>query len=140
MLIRKPPGEVFNAFVDPEIITTFWLSSASKPLAPSASVKWAFMVNGATADVQVTEFEKARRIGFVWSGGKTVKIDFSSQGEVETRVSVRETGYSIEEVDEAIESTQGFTIVLCDLKTLLEQGRSAGLAKDKAELIERMMK
>ena len=32
-----------------------------------------------------------------------------------------------------------FSIVLCDLKTLLESGRSANLVKDKAELIHRSM-
>lgn len=32
-------------------------------------------------------------------------------------------------------ATEGFSIVLCDLKTLLESGRSAGLVRDKARLI-----
>ena len=31
---------------------------------------------------------------------------------------------------------EGFSIVFCDLKTLLETGTSAGLVRDKAELIE----
>ena len=35
---------------------------------------------------------------------------------------------------------EGFSIVLCDLKTLLETGTSAGLVRDKAELISRSMK
>jgi hypothetical protein len=30
---------------------------------------------------------------------------------------------------------EGFAIVLCDLKTLLETGESAGLVRAKAELI-----
>ncbi|PZR14896.1 MAG: hypothetical protein DI536_08915 [Archangium gephyra] len=44
-------------------------------------------------------------------------------------------GSEREQADAAIESTSGFTIVLCDLKTLLETGRSAGLTKSKAKLI-----
>lgn len=32
-------------------------------------------------------------------------------------------------------AVEGFAIVLCDLKTLLETGQSAGLVRAKAELI-----
>ena len=46
MLIRRPPGEVFAAFVNPMMLRKFWLSDASGPLAPGARVKWKFMVPG----------------------------------------------------------------------------------------------
>jgi hypothetical protein len=36
----------------------------------------------------------------------------------------------------ALESTQGFTLVACDLKVLLESGSSADLSRDKAYLIQ----
>jgi hypothetical protein len=36
-------------------------------------------------------------------------------------------------------TAEGFSIVLCDLKTLLETGRSANLVRDKAELIAQQM-
>ena len=34
MLIRRPPAEVFAAFVNPMTLRKFWLSDASGPLAP----------------------------------------------------------------------------------------------------------
>jgi len=37
--------------------------------------------------------------------------------------------------DEAMGATEGFTIVLCDLKSLLEGGASGGMVRDKARLI-----
>ena len=40
---------------------------------------------------------------------------------------------------QATDTIEGFSIVLCDLKTLLETGRSANLVRDKAELIARSM-
>ena len=40
-------------------------------------------------------------------------------------------------VKQAINATEGFTIVLCELKVLLESGHTASLVKDKAGLIER---
>lgn len=139
MLIRKPASPVFNAFVDPNTITKFWLAATSGPLAPGANVKWDFMVPGASAEVNVTVFEQDRRIVFDWSDGTQVELDFADLGDETTHVSVRNSGYGDDKVDDAIESTQGFTIVLCDLKTLLERGRSAGLTKDKAALIERSL-
>jgi hypothetical protein len=40
---------------------------------------------------------------------------------------------------QATDTIEGFSIVLCDLKTLLESGRSANLVRDKAELIARKL-
>jgi hypothetical protein len=54
-----------------------------------------------------------------------------------TRVAVHETGFKGDRaVEEVATTTEGYSIVLCDLKTLLETGRSANLVKDKAALIE----
>ena len=38
-------------------------------------------------------------------------------------------------VSEAVSTTEGFAIVLCDLKSLLETGRSGRMVRDKAVLI-----
>jgi uncharacterized protein YndB with AHSA1/START domain len=38
MLIRAPASDVFNAFVEPSMLTRFWLSRASAPLATGRSV------------------------------------------------------------------------------------------------------
>ena len=46
------------------------------------------------------------------------------------------SGVAHDQVEAALNSTEGFAIVLSDLKTLLEQGKSAGLTKAKARLIE----
>ena len=34
MLVRRPVGEVFEAFVNPEITTRFWFTKSSGPLEP----------------------------------------------------------------------------------------------------------
>lgn len=39
-------------------------------------------------------------------------------------------------VDVALNATEGFAIVLADLKTYLESGTSAGISRAKAKLIE----
>ena len=136
MLIQRPPGEVFAAFVNPQQLRKFWLSDASGPLAPRARVQWSFMVPGATARVTVTRFESPHHLAFDWDDELHVAMSFELFGERATRVSVEVTGFSgAEVVEPATNTVEGFAIVLCDLKTLLETGESAGLVRAKAELI-----
>ncbi len=77
MLIRRPPGEVFAAFVNPMTLRKFWLTDASGPLAPGARVKWKFMVPGAEDDVIVRRFESPNHLAFDWSDGIHVEMTFA---------------------------------------------------------------
>jgi len=135
-LIRSPVAEVFDAFVDPARLTQFWLKSASGPLAKDARVTWHFMVPGATETVTVTEFKPPRRIAFDWAGGLSVELDLQAHGADATRTAVTAKGFAgSNAASEVVGTTEGFSIVLCDLKTLLETGRSANLVRDKATLV-----
>jgi uncharacterized protein YndB with AHSA1/START domain len=136
MLIRRPPGEVFSAFVNPQTLRKFWLSDASGPLAPGARVQWQFMVPGATEKVSVTRFEAPRHLAFDWSDGLHVDMAFEPFAEGATRASVEVSGFDgADAMAQATNAVEGFAIVLSDLKTLLETGESAHLVRDKAELI-----
>lgn len=136
MLIRCPVADAFDAFIDPNTITKFWLADTSGPLAEGAKVDWSFMVPGATDTVTVTEFQHQRRIGFEWSDGTPVIVTFAKHGKDAVRVAIEASGFNTDGgIDEIVNTTEGFSIVLCDLKTLLESGRSANLVRDKAELI-----
>ena len=136
MFIRRPPGEVFAAFVNPQMIRKFWLRDTSGPLAPGARVLWHFMVPGATANVIVTGFEAPRRIGFDWPGGMHVELLFAPFGDDGTHLTAEISGLN-GKVTQATDVVEGFSIVFCDLKILLETGSSANLVRDKAELIEK---
>ena len=133
---------MFDAFVTPERLTQFWLARASGPLAKDAKVEWHFMVPGAIASVAVTAFEPPRHLAFDWPG-MHVEMRFdhyvqdgNGDDAAATRVAVHVTGFAGDDaVEQAVGTTEGFTTVLCDLKTLLESGRSAGLVRDKAALI-----
>ena len=136
MLIRKPPPEVFVAFCQPQWLEQFWLRHASAPLAPDAVVEWDFMVEGARETVTVTGFVADQRIAFTWSDGIAVTLAFAAHGDGATRVSVTAGGFRGDDaVAQAINATEGFSIVLCDLKSLLETGRPGHMVRDKAALI-----
>ena len=69
-------------------------------------------------------------MSFDWSDGKKVRITFDASQD-ESVVTVEVSG--IEPADVAA-TVEGFTIVLSDLKLLIETGKSPGLSKDKARL------
>jgi uncharacterized protein YndB with AHSA1/START domain len=136
MLIRKPAAEVFNAFVDPRIIEKFWLKSASGPLEKGAKVDWEFMVPGARDTITVTEIIPDKVIGWRWSDGTAVELGFHHHERTATRISVTDSAFGDgNELSHALDAMQGFTIVLCDLKCLLETGQSGNMVRDKAALI-----
>lgn len=136
MLIRKPIKEVFSAFVEPRTIEKFWLKSASGPLRQYAIVEWEFMVEGAYETVTVTEYVENKTIVFMWSDGISVNIECNPQDEWNTKVSVTATGFKgADTLSQVVSTTEGFTIVLCDLKSFLETGQSGNMVRDKAALI-----
>lgn len=137
MLIQKPPADVFDAFANPRSLVKFWLKSASGPLAKDAVVEWEFMVEGASETVTVTKFIPQQLIAFTWSDGISVEMTFEPFDAQSTLFSVTATGFDGEDVvSQAINATEGFTIVACDLKTFLETGHSGNMVRDKAALIE----
>jgi uncharacterized protein YndB with AHSA1/START domain len=125
MLIRRPPAEVFRAFVDPAVTTRFWYTRSSGPMTPGAHLRWDWEMYGVSTTVAVKEVDDNRRILFEWDEDRptTVELRFIPWAEDTTYVHVTETGLSgtgDEIVAHAADSTGGFSTVLCALKALLE--------------------
>lgn len=132
--------DAFDAFAEPERITQFWLNSASGPLSKGATVTWHFMVPGVSDTLTIGACERPRLIELTWSDGSRTKLEFSEHGPGRTKVSVSaEVRATTDHMDHVVNTTEGFSIVLCDLKTFLESGRSSNLVKAKAELIAASM-
>jgi uncharacterized protein YndB with AHSA1/START domain len=135
-LINCKTNDAFDAFANPDKITQFWLSSTSGPLSKGARVSWHFMVPGVVDTLTVDSFEPSSRIGLTWSDGSKTQLAFSEHAAGQTKVSVAaEVSADADLMDQVVNTTEGFAIVLCDLKTFLESGRSANLVRAKAELI-----
>lgn len=138
MLIRAARADVLRAFVEPQQLTRFWLSSSSGPLAEGVSVHWEFMVPGAKVDTTLTRFEPERALSWKWDDGSTVDIEVEEidGGTAVTLINGHFDGEPEEQMAAALDATEGFAIVLCDLKVLLETGVSPGVTRAKARLIE----
>ncbi|SFF18993.1 Uncharacterized conserved protein YndB, AHSA1/START domain [Paenibacillus catalpae] len=133
MLIRRPVSEVYEAFIDPAITSKFWFTRGSARLEAGKQVQWDWDMYGASAPVQVLELEVNKRIVIHW--GTNAEWTFTAQSENETFVTITDSGFegeAEEVVQQAIGSTEGFTIVLCGLKAYLEHGIQLNLVYDKA--------
>ena len=137
MFIAARPEQVYAAFVEPDMLTKFWLSKASGPLQLGETVHWNFMVEGAEVDTTATLMDDGRRLAWDWGDESKVTIELERL-ENGTAVTLVNDGFAQKGeklVEAALDATEGFAIVLADLKTLLESGTSAGITKGKAKLI-----
>ena len=73
------------------------------------------------------------QLAFDSSDGVQVDIQFMPRGEDAVVVSI--TASRLNDVEAFVGATEGFTLVLCKLKHLLESGAAANLVRDKAELL-----
>ena len=132
-LIHKPPAEVFEAIVNPDITTKFWFLKGSGRLEQGKQVRWEFPGN-VSAQVAVRAFEPNRRLVMEWwSEGTpptTVEWLLTPKGEGTTRLGVIHSGLVGEPASvesQARDSTAGFTLVLAGLKAFLEHNLQLNL-------------
>ena len=137
MLIRKPVAEVFQAFIDPGITTQFWFTESSGRLEPGKRVRWDWKMYDVSVEVTVRSVDVNRRILIEWPGSDgptTVEWIFTRHAEGATFVSITNGGFTgdgDQVVQQAIDSTEGFTLVLAGLKALLEHGIRLNLVADR---------
>jgi uncharacterized protein YndB with AHSA1/START domain len=137
LLIRKPVAKVFEAFVNPAITTKFWFTKSSGPLEAGKRVRWDWEMFGVGTDVDVKTIEPNQRIVIDWGAvGKTSTVEwiFTARPDGTTFVSVTNSGFrghGDELVQQALDSAGGFTLVLANLKALLEHGIDLNLIRDR---------
>jgi uncharacterized protein YndB with AHSA1/START domain len=138
MLIRGPQEAVFSAFADPEQTTRFWFTRSSGPLREGATVRWEWEMYGVATEVAVRRLEEYGAITYDWGpddAKTTVDMRFVPWQDDATYVQVEESGFrgsGDEVVAAALDSTGGFTMVLCAAKALLEHDIVLTVVADKA--------
>jgi uncharacterized protein YndB with AHSA1/START domain len=137
MLIRRPIGEVFEAFIEPAITCQFWFSSGSDRLQAGRTVRWEWEMFGVSEEIAVKAVEPNRRIVIEWPGHgttNTVEWLFTSRADGMTLVAVTESGFAADDdelVRKVADSTGGFNLVLAGLKAYLEHGVRLNLVADR---------
>jgi len=137
MLIRKPVGEVFEAFVNPHITSKFWFTKGSDRLEAGKEATWDWEMYDFSVQVNVKAVEKNSRILIEWSAygaPSTVEWIFTFRPDSTTFVSVTNKGFPGDEnqaVQHALNSTEGFAFVLAGAKAFLEHNVQLNLVRDR---------
>lgn len=135
MLIRRPSGEVFEAFADPAVTSKFWFSKGSGRLTSGAQVRWDWEMYGASAQVSVTAVEPGRRILVQWGEpSTTIEWLFEARGGDQTMVTITNSGFAgtgDEQVAQALDAMEGFSLLLAGAKAYLEYGVQLNLVPDR---------
>lgn len=137
MLIRKPVEEVFNAFIDPKVTTKFWFTKSSSKLKAGEDVKWTWEMYDFSVDVRVKEIEENKRILIEWghyNEATTVEWIFKARLDDTTFVTVKNTGFKgtgDDMVKQALDSTEGFSLLLAGAKAYLEHNILLNLVPDR---------
>lgn len=134
MMIRKPVAEVFRSLIEPEITSHFWFSKGEAALEVGRKVRWDWEMYGLHTIAEVKEIERNSRILIEWDGPENpslVEWTFEPEGDGHTFIKVRNWGFS-GGVEEAINSTEGFTNLLAAMKFYLEHGIEPNIVLDHA--------
>lgn len=138
LLIRKPVAEVFDAFVNPDIITKIWFNRSSGPLEMGKSVTWYWDLYNASTEVRVLALEQNQRIYIEWDvdsdNPSNVEWKFEERADNGTYVSVVHSGFDSDADDvlnKVVDSTGGFTLVLAAAKAYLEHGIELNIVADR---------
>ena len=135
MLIRKPVDVVFEAFIDPAVTTQFWFTKSSGKMETGKQIQWTWEMFNVGTTVDVKSVEPNQRILIEWGEGNTrntVEWLFKphAKGTVVTITNSDFKGTQEEIVQQALDSKQGFTIVVCGAKAWLEFGIPLNLIAD----------
>ena len=122
--IQKPVEEVFEAILNPDIMSQYFISKGSGRLEEGAEVHWEFPEFEGSFPVSVQEIKKNELISFVWDPDSFVEIRLERGKNGDTVVRVSEEGHQNDEagIKWLVGQTEGWTNFLNCMKAWLEYG------------------
>jgi uncharacterized protein YndB with AHSA1/START domain len=126
--IQKPIHEVFEAIVDPEKMSNYFISESTGRMEENKMLAWHFPEFTVKVPVRVGKIEKDKYISYYWDGegGKElfVEIDLAAQKDNSTVVTVTEKSMNNDEagIKWLKGNTEGWANFLACMKAYLEYG------------------
>ena len=125
MGILKPVQDVFEAIVNPERMSGYFISSGSGRMEEGETIKWIWEDYGVEHDIKVQKVEKDKFISFNWSASgieTLVEFNLEEKGKNQTLIKVKESKWPLDEegVERILGQTQGWVNMLCCLKAYVE--------------------
>lgn len=126
--ISKPAHEVFEAIVDPEKMSNYFISESSGRMEEEKKLIWKFPEFDGEIPVRVGKIEKDAYISFFWDDmdGQELLVEMKLLPQAENKTLVRITEKSRKTDPAGIEwlgrNTEGWANFLACLKAYLEYG------------------
>ncbi len=124
--IAQPAHRVFEAIVNPDEMSHFFISSGTDRMQGGKSVHWKFDKGGGL-DIRAERVEPDRLVSFFWSASgieTLVTMELTPVGERGALVKISESEWPPDErgIARCMEQTQGWVHFLCCMKAYLEHG------------------
>ncbi|MCV0370475.1 SRPBCC domain-containing protein [Filomicrobium sp.] len=127
--IGKPVAEVFDAVVNPDKLTRYFIQSTNGPLVEGVTVRWKFAEVPEAIDVVVREVRPSERIVFEWPAEDgdyrtCVEMTFLAVEDESTLVLIKESGWRPNPtgIEASYGNAGGWMHMMCCLKAYLEFG------------------
>ena len=122
--ILKPIHGVFDAIVNPDHLTKYFISNSSGPILAGKELTWEFGDFPGPFPVKVVEVQTNELISFVWDPETQVDIRLKANGPDKTIVNISEGAKELndENLQWLISNTGGWSNFLDCLKAYLEHG------------------
>ena len=127
MGILKPVSEVFEAIVDPEKMSNYFISSSTGIMESGKNLTWTWPDFDGEIQIKVGKIEKDKIVSFEWGGSGNncvVVISLEAKSENKTLVIVTESDWPADYkgAKQCMGQVEGWTNFLCCLKAYLEYG------------------
>ena len=122
--IQKPVQEVFEAIINPEMMSNYFISKGSGNLESGKEVQWEFPEFEGSFPVVIEEIRENEFVSFVWDPESLVEIKLERKSENDTVVHVTEKGHNPDDpgIKWAIGQSEGWANFLACMKAWLEYG------------------
>jgi len=125
--IAVEASEVYEAIVDPDRMSGYFISSGTNRLDAAQEITWRWADVNVEASVKPRNLEEDKLISFLWSSGTEESLVTITLKKLETHatlVMVNESGWPADTqgIQRCIGQTQGWMHMLCCLKAYLEHG------------------
>jgi len=125
--ILKTVSEVFEAIVDPEKMSKYFISSSTGMMESGKNLTWTWPDFDGEIQIKVGKIEKDKIVSFEWGGSGNncvVVISLEAKSENKTLVIVTESDWPADYkgAKQCMGQVEGWTNFLCCLKAYLEYG------------------
>ncbi len=122
--IQKPASEVYEAIVNPGIMTNFFISESSGRMKDGVELLWKFPEFPDRYPISKFKLEENKSVSFVWDPETIVTFTLEEQADNSTVVHVSEDGKALNEdnLEWVIQNTGGWSAMLNCMKAYLEYG------------------